>query len=568
MHAVKAIIPLTLALLLPACGGGGGGGGGTETPVQSNPDLAQNAYKSVPLVDESLTAAACDETIPTPTQVQIGEGYSPQQWHLLEDTIQFTYNGINIKPVWQAGNSGQNIVVSVVDDGVELNHEDLAVNVLSNRSRNIIDNGRSANDPSPVSISDDHGTAVAGLIAAAANGKGVLGVAPDAKLVAHNLIAAKGSSDLQDAAAMLHANDAVSIVNNSWGNPDGYGELFQDTGSLWRASVINGASKARCGRGIVYLTAAGNGGLYGVDRSTYDYLNNHPMVLNIGALDSSGDRATYSELGANILVSAPGGGTWRWYEKTISTTSPLNTGNLGSSKLYRDDFSGTSAATPIVSGVVATMLRANPRLSWRDVRWILADTATRTGYSTNYEYGDSPMGNKRFDHGYGFGIVNASAAVQAARTFTSLPAMKSCTASSSPNLSIPNDESINSDSITLSGCSISTVEFVEVTVNLPDLENAGDARIELLSPQNTTSILATKHDCSNGSNSMMAMRDCSVRYNDFTMGSVRHLGEALGSGTWQLRIADQQKKNMPNSMNIVTQAPSTLRNWSIKVWGH
>jgi subtilisin-like proprotein convertase family protein len=516
-------------------------------------DTSTNAYKAVPVVVTS-NSANCDSTQPPAAVAQLGEGYSGQQWHLQPASLA-------LENTWLGGNTGQGIAVSVVDDGVELNHEDLAANVLAGLSRNIVDNGKGSLDPSPTTRDNDHGTAVAGLIAAAANGKGMLGIAPNARLVAHNLLAANGSSDLQDAAAMLHANDVVSVVNNSWGNTDGTGELYPDAGSLWRQSVINGATQARCGRGIVYFVAAGNGGS-SYERSNYDYLNNHPMVMTIGSINPNGTISDFTEPGSNVLIAAEGSNTTG---NSLATTALSQTGNLGNSNQYRNNFAGTSAATPLVSGTAALMLRANPALSWRDIRWILASTA-RTDLETPKL--PAAIGNGNFTYRTGFGRLDSNAAVTMARTFTNLPPLKKCEAAQASNLVIPDTNAEVSDRLVVSNCSINTIEYVELTVSIQNAVSSGDMNVTLDSPTGRNSILATNHTCHGQPGWMPSARRCSVPMNPFTFGSVRHLGENFGTGSWTLRISDTQRTLAPNSMETVTEPVTTLRNWSITVWGH
>lgn len=547
---IRPISYVLTTLFLAACGGGGGGGG-SNAPVSI--DTSTNAYKAVPVVVTS-NSANCDSTQPPAAVAQLGEGYSGQQWHLQPASLA-------LENTWLGGNTGQGIAVSVVDDGVELNHEDLAANVLAGLSRNIVDNGKGSLDPSPTTRDNDHGTAVAGLIAAAANGKGMLGIAPNARLVAHNLLAANGSSDLQDAAAMLHANDVVSVVNNSWGNTDGTGELYPDAGSLWRQSVINGATQARCGRGIVYFVAAGNGGS-SYERSNYDYLNNHPMVMTIGSINPNGTISDFTEPGSNVLIAAEGSNTTG---NSLATTALSQTGNLGNSNQYRNNFAGTSAATPLVSGTAALMLRANPALSWRDIRWILASTA-RTDLETPKL--PAAIGNGNFTYRTGFGRLDSNAAVTMARTFTNLPPLKKCEAAQASNLVIPDTNAEVSDRLVVSNCSINTIEYVELTVSIQNAVSSGDMNVTLDSPTGRNSILATNHTCHGQPGWMPSARRCSVPMNPFTFGSVRHLGENFGTGSWTLRIIDTQRTLAPNSMETVTEPVTTLRNWSITVWGH
>jgi hypothetical protein len=172
----------------------------------------------------------------------------------------------------------------------------------------------------------------------------------------------------------------------------------------------------------------GNGGCYvpqglsnagcQVDNANFDGYVNRRGVVTVCAVDDDGRRPWYGEPGANLLVCAPSSGD---RPQRITTTALRGD--------HRGDFSGTSASTPMVSGVVALMLAANPQLTWRDVRLVLARTARRNdegdaGWSTG------PSG-LWFNHKYGFGVADAGAAVALAPGWASVggsESLRTCTA--------------------------------------------------------------------------------------------------------------------------------------------
>lgn len=514
-------IALLGTVLLSACGGGGGGGAS---------QLVTPSGSSDPL-------------------------YS-RQWHLKNTGQEGGTPGIdiNVEPVWQAGNEGAGVTVAVVDDGLEIGHEDLAANVLTGQSLNMAANGLAANNPSPTSDYDDHGTAVAGLIAAARNTVGGRGVAPQSKLLGVNVLVA-ATSDINDATALLHGKSIVAVSNNSWGNTDGDNELGP-AGPLFRAAVQQGALTERAGKGIVFLFAAGNGYqlrqpdgslLATAQRSSYDGFNNTAYALNIAAVRADGTPSEYSEPGANVLVSAPSDTfdiNLPWLYTTAITGSYAGTTYMGQPWLfanYKNDFGGTSGATPVAAGVVALMLSANPSLGWRDVRWILAQTARRVNDST--ENGTAAVGHGSYSHRTGFGLVDASAAVAMAKTHSLLPAMQSCTINLTSSAVSPAGGAINL-SQGAANCNISRLESADLSIQLSSDTDAAPLDIALTSPLGRVSTLATPHSCYTRSFTDRIYRptSCGNRYDDWTFHSVRHMGESP-AGNWQLRISGLQAGN-------------------------
>jgi len=139
-----------------------------------------------------------------------------RQWHLRNDGRFEAKPGIdlNIKGAW-AKYLGRGIRVAIVDDGLELNHPDLKANT---RGSWHYDFNRGQALPRPGRL-DAHGTAVAGLVGAASNSAGGVGVAPSAGLVGLRLIGAP-ATDRQEQRALVHERDVIHIYNNSWGPSD------------------------------------------------------------------------------------------------------------------------------------------------------------------------------------------------------------------------------------------------------------------------------------------------------------------------------------------------------------
>ncbi len=217
------------------------------------------------------------------------------QWHL-KNNDQFRNSAgqdIRVEEVWPTY-TGDGINVAVVDDGMHYTHEDLTDNVLTSFNHNY--------DPALTSIYhpfEDHGTAVAGLIAAKDNSLGMRGVAPEAKIYGYNYLV--DQSDANEADAMSRNAATTAISNNSWG-PGDSGRPEHTTG-LWEAAVKDGVNNGYGGKGVFYAWAAGNGG--DDDYSTLDELANYYAVTAVCAVGHDDKRSDYSEMGANLWVCGP-----------------------------------------------------------------------------------------------------------------------------------------------------------------------------------------------------------------------------------------------------------------------
>ena len=263
-----------------------------------------------------------------PRSASINDPLYGCQWHLNYDD-QFRNSAgqdIRVEEAWPTY-TGSGINVAVVDDGMHYQHEDLT----------------DIYDPF-----EDHGTAVAGLIAAKDNSLGMRGVAPEAKIYGYNYLVE--DTDANEADSMSRNAATTAISNNSWGLGDS-GQPEPATG-LWEAAVEDGVTTGYGGKGVFYAFAGGNGGIF--DYSTLDKLSNFYAVTAVCAVGHDDLRSSYSEAGANLWVCGPSN-SGRVGQPGIATTD--------NGHRYTGSFGGTSAATPIVSGVVALIREANSALT-------------------------------------------------------------------------------------------------------------------------------------------------------------------------------------------------------------
>ena len=456
------------------------------------------------------------------------------QWHLNNDG-QFRNSAgqdIRVEEVWPTY-TGSGINVAVVDDGMHYRHEDLADNVLTSFNHNY--------DPDLTDIYhpfEDHGTAVAGLIAAKDNSLGMRGVAPGAKIYGYNYLVEQ--SNANEANAMSRNAATTAISNNSWG-PGDSGQPEPAT-ELWEAAVKDGVTTGYGGKGVFYAWAAGNGG--DDDYSTLDEYSNFYAVTAVCAVGHDDKRSDYSEAGANLWVCGPSS-SGRDGQPRIATTD--------NGHRYRGSFGGTSAATPIVSGVVALIRQANSALTWRDVKLILAASARKndpdnTGWVEGaFKYG-STTDRYNFNHEYGFGMVDAKAAVDLATTWTNVRDLREITSSSSViNLRIPDLPSSDTPTTVTTSLTIDPfvdfVEFVEVNARF-NHSNFRDLTVDLVSPAGAVSTLSPSTPI------------VGALTTKFRFGSARHLGEDA-AGKWTLRIKDALRIDS-----------GSLRSWGLTIYGH
>ncbi len=309
------------------------------------------------------------------------------QWHLINTGQRGYYPGsdINAEEAWTVTH-GAGMMVAIVDSGTDVNHPDLLVTP----GWDYVDDDA---DSHPTG-GEAHGTAVGGLAAGIGNnGIGTAGVAYEGELYGIRMIG--GYTSMYDVyLAFVEATDAgAAVINNSWG-------FEEDCANMPLYSELENAvdyaeEQGRDGHGTAVVFSAGNGNC----DITNDGLLGHPAVIGVAAIDGYDLKEGYSSWGPWVDISAPG--------SRIATTDIV--GNRGyENGSYTDTFSGTSAAAPIISGVMALIFAANERISAEQARQVLCDTAvridpSRAGYDAE---GWSPY--------YGCGRADAGAAVKAA----------------------------------------------------------------------------------------------------------------------------------------------------------
>ncbi len=302
---------------------------------------------------------------------------------------------LNCGPAWDIAR-GEGIVVAVIDTGVDYRHGDLADNIWINTDEvrdndsddddnGLIDDWHgydfSDEDNDPSDDYHGHGTHCAGTIAAIGNNDtGVIGVAPDAKIMPVKMYP-NASSDVCVQAIEYAASMGADVLSNSWG-PDG---------RLPRDPVLEEVIDYAYNLGCVVVFAAGN------DRDDVQYYSpaNYSKTIAVAATEPNDERASFSQFGMAIDVASPGVG--------ILSLRAEETDMYGNGRhIVDDDYywaNGTSMACPHVAGLIALILSNNPDFSNEEVKQVLRVSA-------------DDLGDEGFDIFYGHGRINANEALQ------------------------------------------------------------------------------------------------------------------------------------------------------------
>ncbi|MFG2575389.1 type VII secretion-associated serine protease mycosin [Streptomyces sp. NPDC048481] len=310
----------------------------------------------------------------TPASTAHADGIRAQQWAL---------DALHIQQVWQT-TKGRGITVAVLDTGVEADHPDLAGNVLA--GRDMVGFGARPGERAWAR----HGTAMAGIIAGHGHGEGnddgVLGVAPEAKILPVRVILEDGDPQRTKArntrgnalaeGIRWAADQGADVINLSLGD---------DSVSAHPEPAEDEAVQYALKRGSVVVASAGNGGEKG-DHISYPAA--YPGVIAATAVDRYGTRASFSTRRWYATVSAPG--------VDVVIADPDH-------KYYQGW--GTSAASAFVSGAVALVKAAHPGLTPAQIKELLEDTAR-----------NAPAGGRDDSRGYGF--IDPAAALRAAASLT------------------------------------------------------------------------------------------------------------------------------------------------------
>jgi len=350
-----------------------------------------------------------------------------RQWHL-ENTGFHRGTSIGLKrgadarvvKAWNRIESlgSSSVVVAVIDDGFDLNHPDL------NEPGKIIapwDFTRNTPNPAPEYrtgypyydreyqqfIGDWHGTACAGVAVGSANGIGILGAAPNCRLMPIRWGTGLSDESIENWFDYVRLQGA-GVLSCSWGAA---ARVFR-LSTRMKNAIKRCALEGRNNKGTVICFAAGNSDrdIDAPDGSSHDGFATHPNVVAVSAINSRDRKSHYSNFGDNISVCAPSSGAGGMGITTSDVTGSfqyygyqIDAGyNAGD---FTDEFGGTSSACPLVAGVCALILSIDPCMHANDVKNLIQQTARKVGRQSDYDAnGHSPI--------YGYGCVDAEKAIE------------------------------------------------------------------------------------------------------------------------------------------------------------
>lgn len=319
---------------------------------------------------------------------------------------QWGMNQIGVQSAWSKTKGNPDVIVAVIDTGVDYTHEDLVDNIWRNpgeagalANNGIDDDGNGyiddvlgwdfvSNDNKPYDFTTSpiemitgggnpgHGTHCAGNVAARSdNGKGVAGVAPNVKIMPLRFLSEKGQGTTGAAVkAIKYAIDnGAKVLSNSWGS---VGEDANDPDNQALREAIQYSQE----KGVLFVAAAGNGdqsgrGYDNDSSSTPAFPASYPddIIVSVAAVDVNGNLGSFSNWGARgVDIGAPG-------VKVFSTMVGNNYSDVALDFFgMTANWDGTSMATPHVAGAAALYISQNPGKSWQEVKAALLGSVKRT----------------------------------------------------------------------------------------------------------------------------------------------------------------------------------------------
>lgn len=428
---------------------------------------------------------------------------------------------LNITGAWDQGYSGRGVTVTVLDDGIEFTHPDLDFNYNPSASFDVNDNDDS---PLPRYTRDNtnkHGTRCAGVIAAEANNSICIpGIAYNAKIGGIRMLDGVVNDNVE-AQSISFQRNVIDIYSSSWG-PDDDGKTVDGPGHATKRAFELGVKHGRNKLGNIFVWASGNGGRW-EDSCSVDGYANSIYTISISSASESGAIPWYNEKCTSTLVTA--------YSSNSNNKDPkIATTDIRGK--CTDQHTGTSAAAPMVAGIIALALEANPRLTWRDVQHLLIRTSSHQNLLANdWEINGA---GRQYSHYFGYGVINAGKFVEMAKNLrpedqvgtqrfceVNLLPRRSVRISSSDRISIA---TLFSECTDNGGQEITSLEHVILKTQL-SFSRRGDIEIELISPSKTISKIHQRRP----------LDDQNIAFDNWPFMSV-HFWDESPYGEWRVNI--------------------------------
>ncbi|XP_046842739.1 neuroendocrine convertase 1-like [Xenia sp. Carnegie-2017] len=360
----------------------------------------------------------------------------------------YTFADHKVSNVWKAGYTGKNITVAVVDSGLRFTHREFYGRYDPSLSYNY------ANDDRNLFLWNEHGTNCAGVIVGAAN-NGIcgVGIAFEAKIAGIQFTYSGIPSDAVLAQALFPFNGrGIDIFSNSWGPPD-TGFVVKGPGPLTEQALENGVTKGRNGRGSIYVFSAGNGAFFG-DNCAFNGFVNNIHTIAVAAVYSNGRPHVTSESCSAIMTAA-------FSDNLVTASSSSNTS-------CSSTFGQTSAASAMVSGIIALVLQAKQLLTWRDVQHLIARSSKVDVLHKSVKKKYNAAGFLASER-VGFGFLDASLFLRMAKKSSNmLPEQLKCEVSFGPQQILRGKTTFNI-LINKTTCGNGVINFLEHVVATFDL---------------------------------------------------------------------------------------------------
>ncbi|KAL8610800.1 hypothetical protein ACOMHN_016783 [Nucella lapillus] len=461
---------------------------------------------------------------------EFNDPYYKNEWYIekkdkprLRERDDAVHLSLRVRGAWERGYTGKNVVVSVLDDGIERNNTELAANYDRYASTDLNDNDA---DPMPrydPTNENKHGTRCAGEIAMVANnGKCGVGIAFNSKIGGVRMLDGKVTDSLEALALSFNLTH-VHIYSASWG-PNDDGVTLEGPGHLASMALKKGVTEGRNGKGVIYAWASGNGGRM-KDNCNCDGYTSSVYTLSVS--------------------SASEHGRLPWYGERCSSTfaTTYSSGNSGDHQVVSADLhdscttrhTGTSASAPMAAGIFALVLEANPDVTWRDVQHLVALTSKVGPLVTEDGWYQNAAGFC-VNAAFGFGLLDATDLVVQAdpSQWVNVPKQSVCeiTADSLSNL----PQNLTSGNVVevlieTNGCSgqhneVNFLEHVQFVFTM-SYTRRGDITVTAVSTAGTETVLMTAREWDKSSSG----------FQDWPLMSVHTWGEDP-TGVWRFRVHD------------------------------
>ncbi|XP_063770373.1 proprotein convertase subtilisin/kexin type 4 isoform X2 [Pseudophryne corroboree] len=435
-----------------------------------------------------------------------------KQWYMNNDVNP----DLNLLTAWGHGFTGQGVVVTILDDGLEKDHPDLAANFDPMASYDF-----NNNDPDPQprydpSNENRHGTRCAGVVASVTyNDVCGAGIAYNARIGGVRMLDGM-ITDVIEARSLSLNSQHIQIYSASWG-PEDDGKTVDGPGILAMEAFYRGIVHGRGGLGSIFVWASGNGGMH-YDDCNCDGYSNSIYTVSVGSTTEHGEVPWYSEACASTLTTTFSSNTRKG--RQIVTTDIHHR--------CTEHHTGTSASAPQAVGIIALALEANPALTWRDVQHIVVRASSPANLIAN-DWVTNGVGRK-VSHHYGYGLLDAGRVVDLAQKWVTTHPQRRCLISfvtSPQQVSSSLVLSQNISSCTGTPNYVLSLEHVQAQISL-SYTRRGDLEIYLTSPMGTRTVL-------------VALRpyDTSIKgYSNWTFMST-HTWDENPQGMWTLELVNK-----------------------------